>query len=45
MLPFTPITEEYLPYSFIREEYPTVPSHCGASDWDAYMTMDQAVVD
>ena len=45
MLPFTPITEEYLPYKFIKEEYPVVPRHCGASDWDPYMTMDQAIVD
>jgi len=51
MLPFTPMTEYYLPYSWVKEEYPVLYSTYNTSlpvptdPWIGFMIADQAVID
>lgn len=50
-IPFTPITEQLLPISFVQEEYPQYQASCkditGCFDtgWGTFMVMEQAIVD
>ena len=43
MLPYTPITEESLDYSFVQQEYELVKG-AGADAWKTYIIMDGAVI-
>jgi len=51
MLPFTPITEELLPASFIQEEYPVVSAvltqanYTVADGWKGFIFMDHAIIE
>lgn len=51
MLPFTPITEDYLPATFIKEEYPVLatalnrPSPPLQEGWKGFIYMAHAIVD
>lgn len=49
LLPFTPITEELLPYSYILEEWPVLKTALNNSDltpaWAGVMYLDYAIVD
>jgi endo-1,3(4)-beta-glucanase len=51
MLPFTPITEELLPASWVREEYPvllealTRPNSTVEETWKGFIYMDHAIID
>jgi endo-1,3(4)-beta-glucanase len=51
MMPFTPITENYLPASWITEEYPVVSTALTrtnpvlSQDWKGYIYMAHAIID
>ena len=47
MLPFTPITEEYLQPDWISEEYPILSTAIGTSSegWKGFIYMAHAVID
>ena len=49
MLPFTPISQDLLPASWVRTQYPIVAealSHAGVGeDWIAQIFMDHAIID
>jgi len=47
MLPFTPISEELLPSSWVTEEYPVLQSQIGdvSDEWRGFIVMDHAVID
>ena len=47
MLPFTPITEELLPFDWITEEYPILSTAIGTASegWKGFIYMAHAVID
>jgi len=51
MLPFTPITEEYLPSSWIKEEYPVISTSLRRSSpvisdaWKGYVYLAHSIID
>ena len=47
MSPFTPITEELLPFSWITEEYPILSTAIGTASegWKGFIYMAHAVID